>query len=105
MENFQEKAKEDKNKGEGITRREFLKKLGLGVAGAAAICSGLEKVLAQEISVPSRYEKRDWYYTLDEMKEVYEREYNGEKILKNVFEKKNENISYPVVKKYYEKNR
>lgn len=78
MENFKEG---------GITRREFLKTLGLAAGGV--LCSGLEKAVAQETFVPSRYEKHGWYYNLEETKEVYEWEYNGEKILKNVFRKKN----------------
>ncbi len=89
-ENFKENKQESSGDKEqaGFTRREFLKTLGLAAGGV--LCSGLEKAVAQEASTPSRYEKHGWFYTLEEIKEVYEREYNGEKILKNVFKKKGE---------------
>lgn len=92
-ENFNEKERagtvgEDSE----ITRRKFLKKTLYGTAGAILACSGLEKAFAQEaVEFPSRYKKHGWHYALEEMEEIYNREYNGEKILKNVFRKDGEN--------------
>lgn len=88
-ENFKENKQESSDDKErvGFTRREFLKTLGLATGGV--LCSGLEKAIAQE--APSRYEKHGWSYTLEEMREIYEQEYDGEKILKNFLRKKNGN--------------
>ncbi len=79
-----------KNKEKEMSRREFLKKLGIGLAGVAVLCSDLEKVFAQEESIPSRYEKHGWFYTLEEMKKVYEEEYNApEKLLEKTLYREN----------------
>jgi len=49
-------------------------------------------VLAQELPIPSRYEN-GWNYTLQEMEEIFRKEYSGPKILKNIFEKKGDDWS------------
>lgn len=82
-----EKSKqEESERSPGISRREFLKMFIAGTAGA--LCFGLEKTLAQEGETLSRYKKDGWFFTSEEMKEIYNSEYNGEKILQNrVFKK------------------
>lgn len=78
-----------------MSRREFLKKLGIGMVGAAAMCSGAENLLAltREQKTLSRYEKHGWFYTLEEMERVYESEYNAsEKLLKNIFRRNGERL-------------
>lgn len=81
-----EKPKQEKIENSGVSRREFLK--ALGIAGASALCFDLEKAVAQESETPSRYGKDGWFFTPEKMKEIYEQEYNGEKILRNLVFKK-----------------
>lgn len=76
-----DKPKMEKSGSAEITRRDFLKTLIGGAAGA--LCFGLEKSLAQETEIPSRYGKDGWFFTPEKMKEIYEQEYGGDKILKN----------------------
>lgn len=74
----QEKLGEDK----WVSRREFLKML---IGGAASVlCFDLEKAIAKEntYEMPQKYEN-DWFFTPEKMKEIYDQEYNGEKVLKN----------------------
>lgn len=91
MENFK-KISERKNLERAISRRKFLEILSL--AGGAVACFDLKKVIAQEDSrdAPSRFEygKHGWFYTFEEMRKIHEREYRGERILKNTLVKKGE---------------
>ncbi len=74
-----------------MTRREFLKVLGIGAAGAAMRPELLDDLAKAEYWGPSRYEKHGWYYTLEEMEKIYEQEYNSpEKLLKNIFCREND---------------
>lgn len=76
----------DKEKNTAVSRRKFLGALGAG--GAAFLCPDIQKALAQEPPSSSRYEKHGWFYTSEEMRDMYEREYRGERILKNIIRKK-----------------
>lgn len=82
---------ENEGRKEGMTRRKFMK-----LAGGGALILGwdAEGALAQggEPYVESRYEKHGWFYTLEEMQKVYEREYVGEKLLQNIVRKKGEKL-------------
>lgn len=88
-----------------MNRREFLKKLGIGMAGAAAMCSVSEKILAlaHGLETSPRYEKHGWFYTLEEMEKVYESEYNAsEKLLKNIFRRNGEKLIGTVEEEEFE---
>lgn len=86
MKHFEDNLRGGK-KDKDISRREFLNILGIG--GAAMLCPGIKKAIAQESSsAPSRYEKHGWFYAFEEMQDIYEREYRGERILKNIVRKK-----------------
>lgn len=104
MENLFEKniqgkeEKQSKKAGKKMSRREFLKILAAGTAGAMAPGFIFSKKAKAEgwddyTGSPSRYEKHGWGYSLEEMKEVYEKEYNSDKkILKNTFFRKNKKL-------------
>lgn len=85
-----DKSKLEKPKGAEISRREFLKTLIGGAAGA--LCFDLKKAIAQESEMPSRwrYKENGWFFTPEKTSEIYEQEYNGDKILKNQVFKKND---------------
>ncbi len=79
-----EKSPEEGIKKE-VSRREFLKMLGIA---AASLHLYRKESAAQEASMPSRYEK-GWFYTLEEMQKIYEQEYNSEqKLLRNIIKKR-----------------
>lgn len=75
------------NKGKKISRREFLKML--GSLGAAAFC--FESSAQDGVPTPFSYEQK-WYYTLEEIHQIYTAEYHGEKLLKNIIRKKNNEL-------------
>ncbi len=85
MERFEAEKKKEAGQ-EGSSRREFLKILG---TAAAVLCLRIKESAAQsEAQIPSRYEK-GWFYNLEEMHKVYEREYSSEqKLLRNIIRKR-----------------
>lgn len=83
-----EKVHAEEKKEQGMPRRKMLQLLG----GGLAFCLGVKKTEAQmEPPRPSRYEK-GWSYTSAEMQTIYDREYNGEKILKNAVVREGDNL-------------
>lgn len=74
----------DKEAKSHLSRREFLKFLGVG--GVAMLCPDVQRAIAQGILEPeSRYERHGFFYTLEEVAKVYEEEYYAEdKQLKNI---------------------
>ncbi len=81
MRQFERPNSEKKEDGFDPSRREFLKLL--GAAGAAAFFADHPEVAAEGLDHPSRYERDGWWYSAEQMRELYEREYNGPKILEN----------------------
>jgi hypothetical protein len=79
------KAETNEEQERAMTRRRFLKII--GAAGLAALCPDVLKKIEAAETIPSRYEK-GWSYTLEQMKSIYEKEYNkDEKILENILRK------------------
>jgi len=75
-----------------LGRRKFLRSL--GALGAAALCGVTGEASAQDFSggtIPSRYGE-NWDSSYEQMKVVYDREYDGEKILKNRFRRDGKRI-------------
>ena len=89
--------KKEKTKNRGMSRRQFLKMLGISAGAAAMLGSDFKRLSAQAKyfweTEKSRYEKHGWSYTLEEMEKVYEEEYNApEKLLKNTLQQEGEKL-------------
>lgn len=69
----------------GISRREFLKILALPPLAA---CMKPERAMADILDGPPGLYEKGWFYNLEEMEQIYEREYREERPLKVFIEKK-----------------